>query len=150
MQDPMYARRGHSRDGCRVPLPWSGDEPPFGFSPADASASPWLPQPAEWKDRTVQAQTGDPNSMLELYRAAIRRRRAEPGLHQSAMGWLSLDPEVLAYTRGPDFACVINMSGRAIELPEFQTCLLSSSPLDGVLLPPDTAAWLRLSGSPAA
>ena len=62
-------RRGHSRDGCRVPLPWSGDEPPFGFSHRPPRRG--CPQPAEWKDRTVQAQTGDPNSMLELYRAAI-------------------------------------------------------------------------------
>jgi alpha-glucosidase len=157
MQDPMYARRGHSRDGCRVPLPWTGDEPPFGFSPAEATADPWLPQPAEWKDRTVQAQTGDPNSMLELYRAATRVRRAEPGLHDSAMTWLALDPDALAYTRGPEFACVVNMSGRTIRLPEFQTCLLASGPLysavesrdadrpnDGVSLPPDTAVWLRL------
>jgi alpha-glucosidase len=157
MQDPMYARRGHSRDGCRVPLPWGDDEPPFGFSPAESAASPWLPQPAEWKDRTVQCQTGDPNSMLELYRSAIRARRAEPGLHQPSMTWLRLDPEVLAYTRGPEFACVINMSGRSIALPEYQTCLLASGPIfpaaenrgrerqnDGVLLPPDTAVWLRL------
>ena len=150
MQDPMYARRGHSRDGCRVPLPWLGDEPPFGFSPADATAAPWLPQPAEWKDRTVQAQTGDPNSMLELYRSAIRQRRTEPGLHGSTMTWLSLDPEALAYTRGPDFACIVNMSDRAIALPEFHTCLLSSGPLDGTSLPPDTAVWLRLSGPTAA
>jgi alpha-glucosidase len=146
LQDPMWARRGHSRDGCRVPLPWTGDEPPFGFSPPD-SAPPWLPQPAEWKDRTVQAQTGDPSSMLELYRAAIGLRRSEPGLHESAMSWLSLDPEAVAYTRGREFACVVNMSGRSIALPEFQTCLLSSGPLDGVSLPPDTAVWLRLSGA---
>jgi alpha-glucosidase len=144
MQDPMYARRGHSRDGCRVPLPWSGDEPPFGFSPEESSAEPWLPQPAEWKDRTVQAQTGDPSSMLELYRAAIRLRRAEPGLHQPTMAWLDLDPAVLAYRRGPDFACVVNMSDRPITLPAYETCLLTSNPLDGGALPPDTAAWLRL------
>lgn len=141
-QDPMWERRGHSRDGCRVPLPWSGDEPPFGFSP-DLS-EPWLPQPPEWKDRTVQAQTGDPSSMLELYRAAIALRRREPGLHTAAMAWLDLAPATLAYTRGDDFACVVNMSGSAVRLPEFQTCLLASSPLDGVLLPPDTAVWLRL------
>jgi alpha-glucosidase len=143
-QDPMWERRGHSRDGCRVPLPWNSDEQPFGFSPADASAPPWLPQPAEWKDRTVQAQTGDPNSMLELYRSAIALRRREPGLHSPAMTWLPSAPDTLAYTRGDSFACVVNMSGSAIELPEYQTCLLASSPLDGVYLPPDTAVWLRL------
>lgn len=34
LQDPMYFRSGGTdpgRDGCRVPLPWSGDAPPYGF-----------------------------------------------------------------------------------------------------------------------
>jgi alpha-glucosidase len=139
-QDPMWARRGHSRDGCRVPLPWSGDEQPFGFS----TTAPWLPQPAEWKDRTVQAQTGDPSSMLELYRSAISLRRRSPSLHRPAMAWLDVHPEVLAYTRGDDFACVVNMSGSPIDLPDHLTCLLASGPLDGDRLPPDTAVWLRI------
>ena len=37
IQDPMHFQSGGvdpGRDGCRVPLPWSGDTPPFGFSPA--------------------------------------------------------------------------------------------------------------------
>ncbi|NMO53135.1 glycoside hydrolase family 13 protein [Actinoplanes sp. TBRC 11911] len=137
IQDPMYARRGHSRDGCRVPLPWSGDEQPFGFS----TATPWLPQPAEWKDRTAQAQTGDPSSMLELYRSAIALRRRE---NSPEFAWLELHPEVLAFTRGENFACVVNMSGSPIPLPDHQTCLLASGPLDGDRIPPDTAVWLRL------
>jgi alpha-glucosidase len=95
--------------------------------------------------------------MLELYRAAIALRRREPGLHSPAMTWLPSAPDTLAYTRGDGFACVVNMSGSAIELPEYQTCLLASSPLypaaenrngkhtsDGALLPRDTAVWLRL------
>ena len=35
-QDPIWRRTGGAdpgRDGSRVPLPWSGTEPPFGFSP---------------------------------------------------------------------------------------------------------------------
>ncbi|MEV4636777.1 glycoside hydrolase family 13 protein [Actinoplanes sp. NPDC049548] len=141
MQDPMHARRGHSRDGCRVPLPWSGDEPPFGFS----TAEPWLPQPREWKDRTVQAQTGDPSSMLELYRSAIALRRAEPGLHEPHMDWLPSSPGVLAYSRGEAFACVLNLSPAAVPLPDHRSVLLTSSPLDGDHIPPDTAVWLRLT-----
>ena len=42
-QDPIWARTlgaDPGRDGSRVPLPWSGTEPPFGFSPAGASAEP--------------------------------------------------------------------------------------------------------------
>ena len=34
LQDPIFTRSGgtdRGRDGCRVPLPWSGKEPPFGF-----------------------------------------------------------------------------------------------------------------------
>jgi alpha-glucosidase len=55
------------RDGSWVPLPWAGLEPPFGFSPPDAAAQAWLPQPKEWRDLTVEIETGDPDSMLELY-----------------------------------------------------------------------------------
>jgi alpha-glucosidase len=139
-QDPMWARRGHSRDGCRVPLPWAGDEPPFGFS----TGRPWLPQPPDWKGLTVQAQSGDPSSMLALYRSAIALRRDEPGLHRPAMEWLELHPDVLAYRRGAAFACVLNMSGAAVALPDHESLLLASGPLDGDRIPPDTAVWLRM------
>ena len=43
IQDPMHDRSGGidpGRDGCRVPLPWSGTAAPFGFSPDDADAPP--------------------------------------------------------------------------------------------------------------
>jgi alpha-glucosidase len=146
-QDPMFARSGGTnpgRDGCRVPLPWSGDAPPFGFSPDDATAPPWLPQPAAWKDLTAAAQTGDPGSMLEFYRRALHRRRAEAGLGDGAMAWLASPDAVLAFSRGPDFACVVNLSSEPVELPPHREVLLSSgSQLDGRLAP-DTAAWLRL------
>ena len=82
-QDPIWHRTGGAdpgRDGSRVPLPWAGQEPPFGFSPPGATGQPWLPQPKEWRELTVEAQTGEPDSMLELYRCALRIRRAEPAL----------------------------------------------------------------------
>ena len=77
----MHFRSGGvdpGRDGCRVPLPWSGTEAPFGFSPASAASEPWLPQPAGWAALTVEAQRADPASMLTLYRSALRIRRREP------------------------------------------------------------------------
>ncbi|MBX6768936.1 MAG: glycoside hydrolase family 13 protein, partial [Actinomadura rubrobrunea] len=70
LQDPVWERSGHTRrgrDGCRVPLPWSGDAPPYGFSAVDVE--PWLPQPESWKSLSVERQTGDPASMLEQYRS---------------------------------------------------------------------------------
>ena len=137
------------RDGCRVPLPWSGSEPPFGFSPDDATNEPWLPQqPAAWRNMTVEAEEGDPDSMLELYRSALRLRRAEEGLRSDheRLRWLSSEPEVLAYRRGETFACVVNLGLVDAELPQHEELLLASGPLaqDG-RLPADTAVWLRLA-----
>jgi alpha-glucosidase len=146
-QDPIFRRTGGAdpgRDGCRVPLPWSGGEPPFGFSPAIASAQPWLPQPAQWAGYTAEREAADPDSMLSLYRAALRLRSAEANLGDGPMVWLPSADEVLAFGRGDDFACVVNLSGAAVALPRHTELLIASGPLDGGLLPPDTAAWLRL------
>jgi alpha-glucosidase len=143
--DPMYPRSGFvdpGRDGCRVPLPWSGEESPFGFS-ATGSSAPWLPQPADWKDRTVQAQTGDPHSMLELYREALRIRRDATALGDGAMRWLPSADGVLAFARDPRFVCVANLSTVTVDLPDHEEVWLSSGPLDGDRLPADTTAWLR-------
>jgi alpha-glucosidase len=146
-QDPIW-HRSHGadpgRDGCRVPLPWGGDEPPFGFSPPGAAALPWLPQPKEWRDMTVDAETGDVGSMLELYRSALRIRRAEPALGDGTMTWLDGADGVLAFDRG-EIQCVVNLSAQPARLPAHAELLLASWPLDGGLLPPDCAVWLRTS-----
>ena len=85
LQDPIWERSRHTdrgRDGCRVPLPWSGEHAPVRLR-AGRAAVAWLPQPADWKDLTAEAQSGDPGSMLELYRRALRLRRAEAALADS-------------------------------------------------------------------
>ncbi|MDR7280245.1 alpha-glucosidase [Catenuloplanes atrovinosus] len=139
-QDPMWHRSGHrdpGRDGCRVPLPWSGEEPPFGFG----TGTPWLPQPRAWKDRTVAVQRADPASMLSLYRSALRLRRTLPS---SPLTWMDSAPDVLAFRRDPGFGCVANLSPAAVALPAGSAVLLASGPLDDGLLPPDTTVWLAL------
>jgi alpha-glucosidase len=145
LQDPMYFRSGGTdpgRDGCRVPLPWSGSRPPFGFSPSNADAEPWLPQPASWTDLTVETQQSQPSSMLNLYRAALRIRRSEPGLGDGPMAWLPSDDDVLAFRRGDHFVNVTNMSAVAVTLPPHAEILLTSADAVGGLLPPDATAWL--------
>ncbi|PWI44866.1 glycoside hydrolase family 13 protein [Streptomyces sp. ICBB 8177] len=144
-QDPMYLRTGGAdpgRDGCRVPMPWSGTRPPYGFGP-EGGAEPWLPQPDDWAGRTAEAQSGDPDSMLELYRAALRLRRREPALGDGTLTWLDAGPGVLAFRRDASFACVLNLAPHAVRLPEHRAPLLASGALDGDRLPPDTAVWLR-------
>jgi alpha-glucosidase len=144
-QDPMYWQTNGvnpGRDGCRVPLPWSGDSPPFAFSPEVATAAPWLPQPEQWRAFTVDAEQGDPHSMLELYRRALHRRRSLPELGDGPLDWLAAEPDVLAFSRG-GFMCVVNLSAETVGLPPHREPILASGPLDGDRLPADTAVWLR-------
>ncbi|SDS68593.1 glycoside hydrolase family 13 protein [Actinopolymorpha singaporensis] len=151
LQDPIWERSGHKhrgRDGCRVPLPWSGEEPALGFG----DAQPWLPQPAEWKELTVQAQTGDPNSVLSLYRQALSVRRSlaelsgagEAGI-EAELVWRDSDADVLAFDRGSSFRCVVNLGSEPVELPADAEVLLASAPLPDGKLPTDTSVWLRIS-----
>jgi alpha-glucosidase len=140
LQDPVYRRtagRARGRDGCRVPLPWSGHHPPYGFT--DGPAAPWLPQPATWSDRTVEAEDGDPGSVLNLYREALRLRRGfrdEPGLV-----WAG-DPSdrVLDFRRGDRLRCVVNLGPTPVDLPGPPTLWSEPGSPDG-RLPTDTAAW---------
>jgi alpha-glucosidase len=143
----MWERSGHTdrgRDGCRVPLPWTGNTAPFGFSPEGASAEPWLPQPSNWGERSVEAQTGDETSMLELYRTALNLRREHAALGDGNMNWLDAPAGVLAFRRDPGFACVVNLSTEAYQLPEHATILLASGPVTDGLLEPDRAVWLKV------
>ncbi|GAB3388809.1 glycoside hydrolase family 13 protein [Humibacter soli] len=151
LEDPMHFRSGGvdpGRDGCRVPLPWSGTTPPFGFSPVLSDAVPWLPQPESWASLTVQAQQADPSSMLWLYRQALRVRKTLNATSDTGFSWREIGADVLAFDRGPDFLSVTNLSAESVELPENGGILLSSSPLDGGKLPPDSTAWLRTQLEP--
>lgn len=141
-QDPILWQSGGAdkgRDGCRVPLPWSGDEAPFGFN--DEGAPPWLPQPSGWSAYSVAAETDDPSSMLALYRDALRLRRE---FRAPDLVWLDSPEGVLAFRRGR-LAVVINISDAPTALPEGDT-LLTSGPLTEGLLPLDTGAWVVLPG----
>lgn len=137
-QDPAWLRNGESRDGCRVPIPWGGTEPPFGFGPSEGQ--PWLPQPASWTSLTVSAQTGAEGSTLEFYRAALDARRK----HTADLGArVELDEPadgVLTFRRGR-LTVVLNAGRDATELPAGEV-LIASGELEGHLLPPDTAAWV--------
>ncbi|MBV9197606.1 MAG: glycoside hydrolase family 13 protein [Solirubrobacterales bacterium] len=148
LQDPGWEQSGHTdrgRDGCRVPIPWSGEAPPFGFSPDRASAPPWLPQPSSWASLSVAAQAGDEGSMLELYRRALKIRRTHPALGDGTLTWLAVPTGALGFEREPGFACLANLSGEPVPSPERATLLLASGPLTGDgQVPVDTAVWLAV------
>jgi alpha-glucosidase len=146
LQDPMHFRSNGvdpGRDGCRVPLPWSGSTPPYGFSPAGTTSQPWLPQPDDWAPLTVESQVSDPHSMLSLYKAALGIRRSHPALGDGTLTWIESGPNVLAFERGFGFVSVTNLSDSAVDLPTYTKLLISSTPLENGKLPTDSTAWLR-------
>jgi len=137
-QDPVYVRTGNvGRDGARVPIPWRGTRPPYGFSPAGTRT--WLPMPDDWADRTVAAQRKDPGSTWSFYQQALRARRRflDAGEDVELVGTRST---VLEVRRGR-LTIVCNCGSRPVRLPPGEV-VLSSGPLSGDLLPPDTSAWL--------
>ena len=142
LQDPIWERTGHlarGRDGCRVPIPWSGTAPPFGFGPD--GARPWLPQPETWAALTVAAEHEDPASTLSLVRRALRLRREIPW--DAGFEWLTVDdPHVLAFRRGDGLVCALNMGSRPARIDTPGGVTIASGPVeDARLLPPDTAVW---------
>ncbi|MDX6250754.1 MAG: alpha-glucosidase [Kribbellaceae bacterium] len=146
LDDPTWERSGHTirgRDGCRVPIPWSGTEPPFGFGPGQGQ--PWLPQPADWSALTVEAEVKDPDSHLSLYKEALRIRREHEALGEGRLKWDRNCPsDVLSFTRDPGFRCVVNLGAQPYDLPAESEVLLSSEPLDDGKLPGDAAVWLKV------
>ncbi|MFJ8867004.1 glycoside hydrolase family 13 protein [Streptomyces sp. NPDC102473] len=147
LQDPTFVRSGgadRGRDGCRVPLPWSGSGASLGFSPEPATAAPWLPQPADWSALSVAAQESDPDSFLSLYRAALALRRERLAVLPESLTWVEAGPGTLCFDRDGGFRCVVNASETAVTLPEGADVLIASGPLADGELPPDTAVWLSL------
>lgn len=146
-QDPSFFRQAGQdgyRDGCRVPIPWSGTEAPYGFGPVAGGPS-WLPQPAEWAGLSVEAQTGDPSSTLELYRSALAVRRAQPDLGAGTeVEWLDGPEGTLAFRRG-SFVCTVNTTGEPVRIAAPGRLLLASADLvvEGgeTVLAPDTTGW---------
>ena len=138
LDDPVWERSGHTekgRDGCRVPLPWSTDGPLFGFG-ADR---PWLPQPDDWGELSVESQDGVAGSTLELYREALRTRKER--FHTATVEWLGTDSEVLAFRRGAGVTCIVNFGDAPVPLPEGRV-LLASENLADRSLPTDVAVWM--------
>ncbi|OSC41625.1 glycoside hydrolase family 13 protein [Mycobacterium decipiens] len=141
LQDPTWERSGHTergRDGCRVPIPWSGQDPPFGFS---TCADTWLPMPPEWAALTVEKQLADADSTLSFFRRALQLRRERAEFDGGDIEWLTAPRSALLFRRPGGLVCALNAGDRPLALPAGEL-LLASSPLVDGRLPPNAAAWL--------
>lgn len=139
LQDPQwirYAGTRKGRDGCRVPLPWTASGPSFGFGTGGSH----LPMPQWFAEYAVERQDGAPESVLELYRAALRRRR-ELQTAETLVWHDGLD-DVVWFSRDNGWHCLVNTGATPVPMPPGEV-VLASGPLVGSELPGETAVWVR-------
>ncbi len=123
LQDPYgieFWPEFKGRDGCRTPMVWDRDNRLGGFSAAEKA---WLPVPAEHLRMAVNAQAGDPGSMLEHYRRALAFRRLHPVLKAGAMSAVTVEGDLATFTRsegGKTIFCAFNLgeASQTVRLPE--------------------------------
>ncbi|HEY2297864.1 MAG TPA: alpha-amylase family glycosyl hydrolase [Jatrophihabitans sp.] len=104
---PVPADRATDPDGRdpeRTPMQWDFSLPAAGFS----TARPWLPVPGAGPD--VRTQSGDPGSLLSLYRDLLRLRRDHPGLRSADYADLDAGADVYAFRRSDGLLVAINFS----------------------------------------
>ena len=105
------------RDGCRTPMPWTGDS--TGDLPEDAT--PWLPIPDHHRSNAVSRALEDPSHVIHSVRALLQFRKQHPALATGDLNLLPLDSRLLAFERVTDEArleCVFNLSSETVEVPE--------------------------------
>ena len=146
LADPIWQRSAgldRGRDGCRVPLPWSGDATPFGFAPA--GVEPWLPQPSSFAALTVEGQQSDPGSTLNFVRRLLALRRESSALRHGSFS-CSDGGGRLHLVRESDserIEVLVNLGTSAVRVPAGVVVAASCEMTDGPLLPPDAAVWVR-------
>jgi len=148
-QDPAFIRSKGTqkgRDGARVPLPWTGEITPFGFT----SGMPWLPIPQEWEGLTIENQSNDEGSSLKLYRDVISLRKSLlSGGRDFAWTTTPNGSGVISFRRGT-VEITLNTSDEPVRLKTSGRPLISSNGLSAAIdtqveLPPRTCIWLDLS-----
>ena len=145
--DPAFIRSNglqKGRDGARVPMPWSGIAPPFGFT----TGKPWLPLPSTWSEFTVESEQVNELSSLRLYKAALALRR-QYLVGSDDFAWISAGTDcILSFSRG-GCAVILNTSTQAREIKISGELLISSSKgvtfVENLLhLTGASAAWIKL------
>jgi alpha-glucosidase len=144
--DPVWFRGGGiGRDGCRVPMPWEGTEPPYGFT---SGARTWLPVPGDWSSLTAQAQTDDDDSTLATYRRTLAIRRSLEGTLDERVEVADRDDDLLVLRRAgldgaPGLVCVVNCGATAADVSGMGKPIVASAAgaVSQGQLAPDAAAW---------
>jgi alpha-glucosidase len=83
------------RDGCRTPMPWTASEAASGFT----RGKPWLPVPREHREKSVEKQLQDSDSVLQSYRRFAGWRRHQPAFRFGDIRFIDSPEDTLAFVR---------------------------------------------------
>ena len=142
-QDPTFFRHKGKvigRDGCRIPIPWSSSGPSLGFSPADAKKPPHLPVPEWYAPYSAEAEDGQADSTLNLYRQALGLKKKLQGPEE--LEWIASPEGVVHFKRPGGWEVLFNVSRKeGVDVPKGELLLASGEIKDKV--PVDTAVWVK-------
>ncbi len=144
IQDPQYLRNhkiDKGRDGCRVPLPWTKTGSSFGFGDRGSH----LPQPKNFGQYSIEAESADPASPLSIFRKALALRKTL--IAPEDMTWHETgDSNVLHFSRPNGWNCITNFGGKNYNFEGAGEVIHSSGPLGKAGdLPPATTVWVKAS-----
>ena len=152
LQDPYgitFWPEFKGRDGCRTPMPWTGEAPNAGFT----TGTPWLPVDPAHVAAAAALQENDPASTLNVARRLIAWRRNQPQLTRGDIVFFDAPEPVLALRRDlagyPGLLAVFNLGPEAVSFPwaEAKGAValeghgLPGSAADGVITLPPFGAW---------
>jgi alpha-glucosidase len=152
LQDPYgitFWPEFKGRDGCRTPMPWTGEAPNAGFT----TGKPWLPVDTAHFSRAVSVEEDDGESALNAARRLIKWRRGLPQLTRGEIKFFDAPEPVLALRRDlaghPSILAVFNLGPEPVDFawPEAQGAValeghgLPGRSAGGVVSLPAFGAW---------
>jgi len=131
IEDPQGHRLGlhMSRDFARTPLQWD-DSALAGFSP-EGTESTWLPVTHDYKERNIQAQMGDNDSLWTLYQQLLTFRQSSKALLSGAYESVDSPQGTFVYHRTADddqLLIALNFTGenKTINVPDNSEIILQT------------------------
>jgi alpha-glucosidase len=143
------------RDGERTPMQWTSSQE-AGFT---TTAKPWLPIPPSAAQYNVEAESRDPDSILNTYKNVLALRKTDKALRDGTQISIGNDPDVFAYLRVKEnetVLVVLNMSASerrwGFKVDEYGISATAAlTPLySSTVLPPEPLSPLHLRLAPFA
>ena len=144
IQDPAEKNQpgiGMGRDPERTPMLWDSS-PNAGFT----TGQPWLPIRPGDLSRSVAAQRPESQSILNLYRALLAKRRLSPALYAGDVSNVTSQSGVLIYRRTFDkerLQVVLNLTNQPQQVASIHGRVLLTTLLDGEGGQVDGTLWLE-------